>query len=112
MAAIAAYLEAVPVTVRAGSDIAIDRLLMPPARHWPSLARSARRSYWRVVRSILRADTRSTWAIVPGRDAAPAFAIARRFDGRVADALASATMMVANLPRRVARRIWRAVPAR
>ena len=112
MAAIAAYLDAVPVTVRAGSDIAIDRLLMPPARHWPALARSARRSDWRVVRSILHADARSSWAIVPGRAAAPAFAIARRFDGPGADALASATMMVANLPRRVARRIERAVPAR
>lgn len=107
LAAVAAYLEAVPAEVRAGSDPAIVRLLMPPADHWPSLAGSARRSYWRTVRAILRPDTRSTRAITHGRAAVPAFAVARRFDGPAADALASATMSMASFARRAVRRARR-----
>ena len=111
LAAVAAYLEAVPDEVRAGSDLAIDRLLMPPADHWPALIRPARRSYWRIVRSVLRADTRPTRQIAHGRVAVPAFAVARRFDGRTADALASATMSMASFARRAVRRVRRGARA-
>jgi hypothetical protein len=108
LTAVAAFLEAVPAPVRAGSRPAIDRLLMPPANRWLSLVRWARPSYWRLARAVLRADDGPTRRIARGRAALPAFAIARRFDGRAGDAAASAAMSVASLGRRVVRRIRRA----
>jgi hypothetical protein len=109
MAAVADFLDAVPGPVRAGSIPAVERLLMPPAVRWATLVPSARSSYWRVARLILRDGPRPMGQIGRSWDALPAFVIARRFDGRRADAVASATMTVAALPRRMARRIQRAL---
>ena len=109
MAAVADFLDAVPGPVRAGSVPAVERLLMPPADRWPSLVRSARPGYWRVVRDVLRAETRPTRRVSRGRVAIAAFAIARRFDGRLADLAATTSMSAASTARRVARRIRRTV---
>jgi len=109
LAAVAAFLEAVPAPVRAGATAAADRLLTSPAGRWPALVPSARSSYWRVARLILRADPGPTRKMARSWVALPAFVFARRFDGRRADAAASATMTVTTFPRRVAGGIRRVV---
>ncbi len=106
---IAAFLEVVPVPVRSGSGPAIERLLWPPAARWRSLVPSARASYWRMARDILRADPRPTRQITPRGAAIPAFTIARRFDGRPADALASTAMSIVAVAHGVARRVSQGV---
>jgi glycosyltransferase involved in cell wall biosynthesis len=108
LAAVAGYLEAIPAEVRAASTVAADRLLMPPADRWSSLVRGARSSYWQVARAVLRSDPRPTRRIARGRAAVPAFAIVRRFDGRLADVASSAAMSAASLGRRFVRRAKRA----
>lgn len=73
--AMTAFLEAVPPAILAASDHLIPLILRPPATHWGTLVRSARGSYWRMVRQVSRADPAIAGRIAWHRAVRPVFVV-------------------------------------
>jgi hypothetical protein len=92
--AVAAFLESVPASVLAGSDVLVEHVIVPPARRWTDLVPSARPSYWTMVRAAFRRGVpmrpRGRWQQV----AWPAFVLVRRSDARSSTAAASVIVSV------------------
>jgi hypothetical protein len=98
--ALTAFLDVVPRSIVASSDLLPTQLLRPPAVHWGTLLPSARQSYWRMVRHALRADPRMSRRIAWRRAVEPAFVFAR-VGPPIGPAAASAVLSIAALARRV-----------
>ena len=105
--ALAAFLQSVPAVILASSDVLVARIFRPPAGRWGSLVRSARASYWRMVRVAMRADPRMARRIAGHRIAEPPFVIAGRSDSPASLAAASAMLSFAAWTLRVTGRVRR-----
>ena len=112
-ATIGTFLDAVPPSILAESELLVSRVLRPPTKRWRSLDRPARMGYWRMLRPALRADPRLARAAHP--EGHRAFHLACRalrvLPAPVAPLAADAIVMVASVARAVRRRI-RGVPPR
>ena len=98
--AIAAFLESVPRSILAASDVLITHLVQWPARHWATLVPTARPGYWRMVRVALRADPTMARRIATIRVVEPAYVFAR-FDPPAGPWAASMVLSIASLGKRV-----------
>ena len=98
--ALAGFLDAVPGTILARSPVLITSILRPPAKGWATLVRSARGSYWRMVRQGLRADPRMAGRIAWRRAVEPAFVFAR-LSPPVGPLAASAVLSIAFFAKRI-----------
>jgi hypothetical protein len=105
--AIAAFLEGVPRSILAASDVLITHLVQWPDRHWATLVPSARPGYWRMVRVALRADRTMARRIATIRAVEPAYVFAR-FDPPAGPWAASMVLSIASLGKRVLDRFPRA----
>jgi glycosyltransferase involved in cell wall biosynthesis len=69
LTAIGAFLESVPGEIVATSTALVGHVLLSPARHWDTLVRSARPSYWALLAVAVRAGpatghrSRGWWAV-------------------------------------------------
>jgi glycosyltransferase involved in cell wall biosynthesis len=104
--ALTGFLDVVPRTILATSEVLITHLLRPPAKHWATLVRSARPNYWRMVRRVLRADPRMSGRIAWRRAVEPAFVFAR-VSPPVGPLAASTVLSVAVLAKRILDRLRR-----
>ena len=92
--AMTGFLRSVPVPILATSDGLVTHVLQSPAKRWPSLVRSARPAYWRMVRVATDAEPRIARRLAWHWTVAPAFVLVRRFPGPVSQAVASAVLWV------------------
>lgn len=110
-ATIGTFLDAVPASILAESELLVSRILRPPTKRWRTLDRRSRMGYWRMLRPALRADPRIARAAHP--DGHRAFRVAcralRLLPASVAPLAAEAILTVASGTRAVRRRI-RGVP--
>lgn len=102
--ALTGFLEVVPRTILATSEVLITHILRPPAKHWAMLVRSARPSYWRMVRQALRADPRMSPRLAWRRGVKPAFVVAR-VGPPVGPLAASTVLSIAVLAKRILDRL-------
>ncbi len=101
MDAISALLETAPDPIVAAAVDGTSRVLRPPWQHWGWLTPDARRSYWRMVRRVTRADPRPAARLAGGRAPGLGFALVRRFDGPAGPGLASFVLSMAARRRRL-----------
>jgi len=102
--ALARFLEVVPRPILATSNVLITSVLRPPAKQWGTVVRSARGSYWRMVRQCLRADPRMAGRIAWRRPIEPAFVFAR-LGPPIGPLAASAVLSAAFVAKRILARL-------
>jgi glycosyltransferase involved in cell wall biosynthesis len=96
--ALTSFLEAVPRVVLASSASLPPTLLQPPAKRLSMLDATARRSYWRMTRYALRADSRMARRAAWRRSVEPAFVFAR-FGPPLGPAAATAVLSAVDVAR-------------
>ena len=92
--AMTSFLRSVPTPILATSDGLVTHVLQSPAKRWPSLLKSARPAYWRMVRVATDADPRIARRIGWHWTVVPVFVLVRRFPGPLSQAIASAVLWV------------------